>query len=107
MSCPGGCTWKERPRLPGTFLCSGCHTPFPCREIDCGHMDCIDARDKTVCFYCRKPVLGDDPEQNIQVGGTEPRAYYTFTHRGYCKVAHGVCAITAQEAPCARKADPT
>lgn len=102
MSCERH-IWRERPKKPGEFQCTSCHTLFPCKELDCGHLDCLDfrrsANAKNVCTFCRKPVQGDDPAPNVIEGRMVDKVYmpqfryYTLAIRGSTKVAHSGCVV--------------
>lgn len=49
------------PSKRGAFeQCKECGDRFPCRDADCGHSDCMEARGKlSLCHYCRKRVTGN------------------------------------------------
>lgn len=36
-----------------------CGERFPCRDADCGHLDCVERRGVlSLCYHCRKRVTG-------------------------------------------------
>lgn len=78
----GACNYENAKR--GDFqVCTrvGCKERFPCAGNSCGHLDCIEAREKPPkCYYCEKLVEGARGED-----------WGTFLVHGHTRAGHYTC----------------
>lgn len=91
---------KPGPRNPKIQHCENCSYRFPCRDEDCGHLDCMVERGKLgLCHYCRKRVEGPCAAYGwrpcklteLEHPGGEDASWTCWTIRGKTRTVHYTC----------------
>lgn len=91
---------KEGPRNPEILHCEHCSYRFPCRDEDCGHLDCMERRGQlSLCHYCRRRVEGPCGGFGVrpckllvlEAAGGEDATWTIWSVHGVSRAVHYAC----------------
>lgn len=87
-------------RKEGTLRCKRCSWRWPCREDNCGHLDCIEFKHQMPkCYYCGERVQGapggvcmpDSLFDPVRFDNGDNASWTPWSVHGHTRAVHYCC----------------